>query len=373
MKIGIDIQSTLKNPTGIGQYTLGLLKGLQKIDKDNQYYLYCRKSLFSKHKKLPQIPSSNFKIINDRFKKGVTKVMSDIDVFFSPSTDLPVIEGIPLVVNVNDLRFKAYPKFYNKAHIEYKDRQIKKVLKTAPSITCVSNNTKKDLIKFYPDYEITSKVEVVYPGFDNGIFNTERKSEHIPEILTRYNITIPYILSVATISKMKNTSSLLKAFYNFKKETDLPHLLVLAGAISNDYSKEELLNDAEVEESILDSVTFTGYESGDNLALLYKQADMFVFPSLYEGFGIPLVEAFACGVPVITSKTSSCGEIAGNSALTIDPENISALTEAIIDMAIDDVLRKRLSEKSIERSKEFSCIKTAEKMLNVFESVYRDR
>jgi len=365
MNIGIDLRSTLKKPTGIGQYTLGLVKGLIRIDKRNQYYLYCKKNIFSRYKKIPRIKAHNFMLCNDGFNRGIMKTVSNIDIFFSPSADFLDTEDIPIVVNIHDLRFKAYPRFYDKSHIDYRDTQIKRVLRTAQRITCVSNNTKKDLVKFYGDYEIMSKTEVVYPGVDKEVFNTERNPNPIKKNINRYNITIPYILSVGTISRIKNSASILKAFYNFKKKTSLPHILVLIGSMASEYSLEELLSDAGLDKEILRSVVFTGYESDENLAHLYKQAALFILPSFYEGFGIPIIEAFACGVPVITSNTSACSEVAGEAALTIDPNSVDELSDAIIKVVTDDTLREQLSKNGITRSKDFSWEKTASGILNI--------
>lgn len=367
MNIGIDLRSTLKKPTGIGQYTLGLVKGLTRIDKRNQYHLYCKKNIFSRYKKIPHIKARNFMLCNDRFNKGIMNTMPDIDIFFSPSADFLDTKDIPIVVNIHDLRFKSYPRFYDEPHIDYRDSQIKRVLETAQRITCVSNNTKKDLIKFYGDYDAVSKTEVVYPGVDKEVFNTERNPSSIQRILNQYDITIPYILSVGTISKIKNSACILKAFYNFKRKTGLPHILVLIGSMASEYSLEELLSDAGLDKEILRSVVFTGYESDENLAHLYKQAALFILPSFYEGFGIPIIEAFACGIAVITSNTSACSEVAGEASLTIDPNSVDELTDAIIRVVTDDTLREQLSKNGITRSKEFSWGKTASSILSILE------
>jgi len=242
MNIAIDIRSTLKKPTGIGQYTLALLKGLTRIDKRNLYHLYCKKNIFSRHKKIPRIKARNFKVRNDRFNRGIMNTMPDIDIFFSPSADFLDTQGIPNVININDLRFRAYPRLCDKSHIDYRDNRIKRVLKSAQKITCISNNTKKDLLKFYGDYEAASGAEVVYPGVDKEVFNVKENPNYTQEILKRYNITTPYILSIATISKIKNPVAILKAFYNFKRKTNMPHVLVLIGAMASEYSLKELLS-----------------------------------------------------------------------------------------------------------------------------------
>ena len=137
--------------------------------------------------------------------------------------------------------------------------------------------------------------------------------------------------------------------------------------MASEYSLEELLSDAGLDKEILRSVVFTGYESDENLARLYKQAALFILPSFYEGFGIPIIEAFACGIAVITSNTSACSEVAGEASLTIDPNSVDELTDAIIRVVTDDTLREQLSKNGITRSKEFSWGKTASSILSILE------
>jgi len=372
MKIGIDIRSTLKKPTGIGQYTLGLLRGLSNIDKENSYYLYCRKELLSRHKKVPRIETKNFKIVNDRFNKGVSNIMPDIDIFFSPSADFLDTADIPVVVNILDLRFKAYPEFYDKEHINYRDEVIKRVLKKASAVTCISESTKNDLIKFYSDCGASDNIKVIYPAVNKDIFNLRMYEEKKGKVLQKNKIAVPYILNVGTVSRIKNSALILRTFYEAKKKTNFPHKLVFVGAVSRDYSLEELLSDAELNRNILNDVIFTGYGSDENLACIYKGADIFIFPSLHEGFGIPIVEAFACGVPVITSNTSSCSEVASDAAIKINPENIDEAVKSLTELTSNESLRKELSVKGIRRSKDFNWGESAKDILEVLKTSYEE-
>lgn len=360
MKIGIDIQSTLKKPTGIGQYTLGLVKGLADLDKKNEYYLYCRKSLLSRHKRIPALKYPNFKIINDIFNKGLSKALSEIDLFFSPTVEFLDPGDIPLVVTIHDLRFKVYPQFYNSSFCEFQDKKIKKALERANQIICVSNNTRNDLLKFYGRYAKAQESRVVYPSIDEHVFNKYKQSKD-DKVFKKHGIDKPYFLSVATLSRMKNTVSVLKAFSIFKK-AKLPHILVLAGSISKDYTKEELLEEFSLDKN---EVIFTGYETKSNLVNLYKNAELFIFSSLYEGFGIPILEAIFCGTPVITSKTSACKEVAEDAAITVSPHNIEEIAETMRAMATNVGLKKEYSRKGLKRFEQFRQFKSANKMLNI--------
>jgi glycosyltransferase involved in cell wall biosynthesis len=368
MKICIDIKSTLKKPTGIGRYALGLIRNLAALDKENSYYLYCKKSLFSRSKSIPRFKYPNFKIVNDILDKGIAKLLPDMDVFLSPALSFPDIGNAPLIVTVHDLRFKVFPDFYESSFLEMSDNQVKLALKKAKRIICVSENTKTDLLIFYPDYTACDKLEVIYPCVDRLIYNTDKNSSS-HNTLKRYGIKGPYILSVCTISKMKNSAVLLKAFERFKKKTALPYKLVLAGGSDKDCSRKMLISNAGIGSKILDDIIFTGYVQDKDLPFIYKEADMFLFPSIYEGFGIPLLEAFSCGIAAITSNTSACKEVAQDAAITVNPENIDELTQAIIDLAENSILRKELSIKALKRADDFKPEKGAKKLLDIFNSI----
>ena len=355
MRIGIDIRPTLKKRTGIGRYTLSLVNALLEIDKENQYFLYCKKGFFSRSKKIPEIKGA--KICIDRFNRGPKEVLPGLDVFFSPCTDFLVPpNGSKLVAVVHDLIFKARPEDYSQEELENADNQIKRILEKADTIICDSRNTQDDLCK---NYEVNKKTDVVYLGVDRERFSS------IPERdLSFLGIKKPYILYVGTMERRKNVRGLLEAYIKLKERKNIEHSLVFVGNFSHHFTKEDLFEGIDQ-----DNIFVTGFVEDALLVNLYKQADIFVYPSLYEGFGLPIIEAFAAGLSVITSNTSSCAEIAGSAAICIDPKDIDEISQKMELLIYDEDLKMELKNKAYQRAENFSWKKTAENTLKVLEGV----
>jgi len=353
MRIGIDIRSTLKKQTGIGKYTLNLINALAEIDKVNNYYLYSRKKILDFKRRLPKLPAGNFKHKVDYFKKGIGKVLQELDVFHTSSYDLMRPEKArKFIVTVHDVIIKAYPHGHDEKTIKEADEQLKRVLSEADLLLADSYNTKSDLVKFYKIED--AKIRVIYPGIAVQL----RK---LPNWATCEVGQVKYILFVGTIEPRKNIQGLIKAFNLLKKEHGMAHKLIIAGMkgwmyedIFKEYENSEFKND----------IIFKGYVGDKELAKLYQNASVFVYPSFYEGFGFPILEAFGYSVPVVTSRTSSCGEIAGDGALLINPENYKEIGEGIFKVINNESLRHELIAKGLNRAKEFTWRKTAREFLD---------
>lgn len=347
MRIGIDIRSTLKKTnTGIGRYTFNLVRSLLGIDRDSYYYLYNRKRLFDFKRRLPSFPAENFRHV---------RVLPEIDVFHTSSYDLEKPKRAKkFIVTVHDVIVKAYPYGHSEKTIQKIGGLFKRVLSEADLLIADSNNTKSDIIKFYQVSD--SKIQVIYPGVDLPLppQGWQKATPGVEE----------YILFVGTIEPRKNIQGLIKAFNLLKKEYGMAHKLIIVGMkgwmyedIFKEYEKSDFKSD----------IIFKGYAPDEELAGLYKNASAFVYPSFYEGFGFPILEAFGCGVPVVTSKTSSCGEIAGDRALLINPENYKEIGEAILKIINNEGLRRELISKGFERAKEFTWDRTAREFLRLLQ------
>jgi len=354
MNIGIDIRSTLKKTnTGIGRYTLNLINALwESGSHSDNYYLYSQKKLFDFKRRLPSLPGKNFKHV---------KILPELDIFHTSSYDLERPKSAKkFIVTIHDVIIKAYPYGHDETTIKQVDVQLKKVLGEVDLLIADSQNTKSDIIKFYqvPD----SKIQVIYPGADLPLPLPPRRRPS-----ATYGVE-GYILFVGTLEPRKNIQGLIKAFNYLKKNLvgggrDRPLQLYIVGMkgwmyedIFKEYENSEFKND----------IIFKGYVNDKELAGLYKNASVFVYPSFYEGFGFPILEAFGYGVPVITSKTSSCGEIAGPSALLINPESYKEIGEAISKIINNESLRQELIDKGFERAKEFTWENTAKEFLSIF-------
>lgn len=364
MKIGIDIRSTLKRKTGVGHYTLNLVNHLAKIDTVNEYVLYSRIKFFSREKKLPPLPGSNFYHRVNRFDLPLDLVIGKVDIFHTSSYNLSPPKTGKLVITVHDVIHKAYPMGHSKDTREEIDGNLRRVLKKADRLIAISQTTKTDILKWYSVYE--EKIKVIYPGVNEQVNQIEKSNSLFNRLKEKYNISDKFLLFVGTIEPRKNIEGLIKAYRILKRKHRLPHQLVIVGMKGWMYSGVfDLAKNSGLEEEII----FTDYISTEDLNLFYNFADVFIYPSFYEGFGFPIVEAFRCGTPVITSNTSSCAEIAGDAAILIDPYDPGEIVEAVLKTVDDVGLRNKLKDKGLDRAKLFLWEDAAKKTLELFEEV----
>lgn len=373
MKIGIDIRSTLKNKTGIGRYTLNLVNALAQVDAENNYYLYSRKRILDFKRHLPELPGANFSHRVDYFKRGPGAVLPDMDVFHTSSYDLQRPGRARYVVTVHDVIIKAYPHGHSEKTIKEIDERLRRVLGEADVLVADSHNTKADLMRFYGAGN--ARIQVIYPGVNftksemrppqslAGSPPAENPPNHSLRSGTGQAKSEKYILFVGTLEPRKNVEGLIRAFDWLKKEHSIKEKLYIAGMKGWMFDK---IFKAYEESGFKKDIVFKGYVNEEELSRLYQEASVFVYPSFYEGFGFPIIEAFSYGVPVVTSKTSSCGEIAGDSALLVDPSDYKEISEAILKIINDHDIRKRLTEKGINRAKGFSWDRTAREFAGLF-------
>lgn len=348
MNIGIDIRPTLKQRTGIGQYTLNLINALAKIDKENRYLLYSKKRLIDRKRKLPKIPGVNFQHRVDYFSFGPERMLKDADIFHASSFDLKKPKHAKLVLTIHDVIHKVYPTVHTPETIASTDRQLKEILPQTSMIITDSQTTKDDFLKWF--FFKADRIKVIYPGVNPWFYPEDTGKEK-------------WLLFVGTIEPRKNLKNLIRAFYLLKREHQLPHKLVVLGM--KGWMFEDIFK-LVGELKLGDDIVFKDYIANEDLRPWYNQAEVFIYPSFYEGFGFPVVEAFACGVPVVTSNTSSCAEIAKGAALLVDPQNFGELSEAILRIVKDEDLKRELIAKGLDRARQFSWEKTARQILSVF-------
>ena len=355
VKIGIDIRSTLKKATGIGKYTFNLINALAKVDTENEYCLYSQKKILDFKRRLPCLPGRNFSHHVDYFKRGPGVFLPDVDVFHTSSYDLKKPMRARYIVTIHDVIIKSYPYGHSKKTIKEIDEKLTRTLDEADVLVADSRNTKSDLMRFYGVNE--GRIEVIYPGVSMS------KAKPWTGAVQGLALDTAYILFVGTLEPRKNIDGLIKAFDLLKKEHGIKHKLYIVGMkgwmfdrIFKSYEESEFKND----------IIFKGYVSEEELRGLYEGAAVFCYPSFYEGFGFPVVEAFSYGVPVVTSKTSSCGEVAGDSALLVNPSSYKEIAEALFKIINDSSLAKELSHKGIARARDFSWDRTAREFLRLF-------
>jgi len=361
MRIAINCRSILLSQrTGIGRYTYHLLDSLGEIDHDNEYALHVPKRLFDFKRRLPDFSRyKNFKSHTDYFRRGVNKT----DIYHLPSPDLIGPYKGKLIVTIHDLVHKIYPQSQTAQATELTEKYIQDIAVKADGIICISENTRRDLHKFF--HIPPEKTRVVYNGVDHEVFYPLTEEGRLVALgqLKGLGIDRPFMLYVGTIEPRKNLAGLLESFAILKSKNVFHGQLVIVGMkgwmVEN---IEALIRGFGIERDVV----FTGFISDDQLCQLYNRAEVFVFPSFYEGFGFPILEAFCCGAAVITSKTSSCAEIASHAALTVNPHDTRAIADAMEQVLTDEILNGSLRKAGLKRAKEFSFERMAQGTLETY-------
>ncbi len=367
MTIGIDIRVLAKGTrTGIEEYVLNLLPRLLELDKNIKYKLFY--NAFHKIKldypwlSLPNVELCEFKIPNRLFfasarylgQPKIDKLLKGIDIYFNPHFFIaPISPECKKIITFHDLSFEHHPQLFSHRKILWQKflMNTKQEARKADKIMADSFSTKEDLIKIYKvDPE---KIEVVYLGVNKNLRPIKNRKQ-----------AQKTILYFGTIEPRKNLILLIKAFEALKKGDSMTDLkLVIAGA------KGWLYKDVfeKVENSrFRQDIIFTGVINDRDKPSLYNSASVFVYPSFFEGFGFPPLEAMACGVPTIVSNTSSLPEVVGNGAIMIDPYNVDELSFAIRRVLEDKDLRNDLIKKGFQQAKKFNWDKTAKQVLDIF-------
>lgn len=360
MKIGINTRLYQNVETGIPKFIKNLYSTMVKIDRKNEYIFFqtsSNKQLNNtKTTNLPQIVIAN--ILFDNFLINRLIKTEKIDIFHSPSHILPVIKfpQIKYVLTIHDLHFLYHFKFNNILFNLYYKNAIQHSLKNSDLIITDSYNTKKDIIKFYQTNE--KKITVIYPGIDN-IFFTKKSGKRI--------IWDKYFFSVTTHPQRKNIFSILKIL-SLSKRLFKKYKFVIAGLIAD----QDLIKLRKVVSSLglSESVILLGYISQKQLVNLYQNAEFFIYPSFYEGFGFPVLEAMACRCPVISSNTSSLPELFPNKNWLVNPynqNNIYNKMKKIISLKQSD--KKKIILDNFNFAKKFTWYKSAKAYLDVFNSL----
>ena len=364
MKIGLNCQSFLKNcSAGIGRYAYNLVKSLSEIDRQNEYSLYVRRKIFDPKRKIPQFAADNFYIQVDYLGRGPAGVLKGLDVYHATSPEVLKVKSKKVVVTVHDVIHRAYPQGHTPQTIAEAERQFQDILPKADKIICVSRHTLNDLKRFYPINE--KKMALVYQGVDKDIFYPLGEYELNPAraaIRTR-GIMDPFLLFVGTIEPRKNLTGIVRAFHILKSRRKFSGKLVIIGMPGwMNAPVFDLIEEFGLKADIL----FPGYLSNADLCYFYNLAEVFVFPSFYEGFGFPIVEAFCCGAAVVTSNVSSCPEVAQDAALVVDPNDPEDIARAIDRILVNKELKEHLKQKALHRALDFSFVNTAKNTLRVY-------
>lgn len=362
-------EANVPQRVGSGQVAFELLKNIEKLDEKNKY------TILLPGKPLPDLPKErvnwNYKILRpaNLWTRLIIPTYFYLskqkpDLILSPTHYIPAFIKTKRVTIIFDLSFLRFPEMFKKDDLYKLTHWTKYSAQESSNIITISESSKKDIVKFYKIPE--KKITVSYPGYDDRMFKTVNNTDEIDKVLKKYGIGGSYIIYIGTIQPRKNLLRLIRAFKTIENCQ-----LVIAGKIKGKgkqaWMNEEILNEPRAL-GIEDKVVFTDFVDTEELPYLLSGAKAFILPSLWEGFGIPVVEAMACGTPVIVSNVSSLPEVAGEAGIMVDPESESQIEQAIRLLATDVKMRARLSKKGLEQAKKFSWEKMAKEVVNVLEA-----
>lgn len=363
--------------TGVGEYTYELLNAVFELDKTNQYFLFYNSHQdVSAH--LPKWSGDNIHYIHtawpNKVFNGSIKLFSQpkldkligqsLDWFYSPNLNFTSLsKKVRHLITIHDLSFEFFPEFFTrKRQWWHKIINPKKQCQQAEKIITPSENTKRDLIEKYnlP----ATKISVLYSGISPAFLNIQKDALEKEKEFIRKKYFLPehFILFLGTIEPRKNIRGLMEAFERICPALAVPHSLIIAGA--KGWKNHDLYQRA-IKSPFKDQIKFIGYINPSDKPALYAAASLFVYPSFYEGFGFPVLEAMALGIPVITANRSSLPEIAGPAATLINPNQIHGLAAAMKNLLTNPLQRERQIKNGREWAAKFSWKKTAEDWLGL--------
>ncbi len=375
MRIGFSTFVMQGGKSGVAAYIRTLIKYLQLEDQANEYEVLIARD--EEH----LIPVSNERFSKQLFPSWINHPVANIawhntalplwcrpssyDVLHIPSyRRIPVVKRSKVVATVHDLATFAIDAKYDPARMFFNRKIVPAMIRRADHIITVSQYTKNDIVRIvgYPE----EKISVVYSGIDQDTFQPVAKSEAQTKLAEVHNLHKPFFTYVSRLEyPAKNHVRLIEAFEAFKKKSDSPHQLVFSGA---DWNGAAAIRERAKSSPVADDIVFLGFAPLSSLPLLYSGCDLMIYPSLFEGFGFPIIEALACGAPVICANTSSMKEIAGDLVPTFDPTDVPAMM-ACLETALADGWSEVQKSQGIAYAATFRWEKAAQDVIKVYESV----
>lgn len=373
MKIGIDI-SVLNEPnrTGIGSYVYELVSALLEIDSKNEYILFALSPLANfnymqnlEFKKFPNVKLKVYKMPARFFRRAflfwqrinfppIDWFTKEVDLFHSFNWFLPPQKKGKVVATIFDLTAIAHPQWHYQRTTQLDRVRLNRIKKYADLVVAISENSKADFLQFSPH----SNIDVVYPS-SSHIYEKKYSKEESLKVLKKYNLNPGYFLSVSTLEPRKNLEGLIEAY--LKTAQDKKLLLVGEKGWKNNKLLKKISKNSN-------KIIMTGFVENKDMPVLFQQALCLIYPSFYEGFGIPVLEAFNSKIPVILSNTSSMPEVGGNGVLYINPQSLTEMTQAL-EQIKNDNLRQKLIKKGLSQAKNFSWELSAKKQLELYRKI----
>lgn len=355
---------------GSSQVAFELLKNLEKIDRKNTYTILLPNAPL---KDLPKVRDGwSYKILKPRrlwtriaLPWALYTAKQKPDLIFSPTHYIPRFSPVKRVVTIFDLSFLHFPKLFRKKDLWQLTNWSKFSIENAKHVITISNFSKKDILSHYPVKK--DDVTALYPGYNEAVFKLIKDRLAIENYKKKYKIIGDYVIFIGTVQPRKN---LLRLIESFKKIDNLKLVIVgkIKGQGRSGWMFDEILKlpkKLDIEEKVI----FTDFVPDKDLSYLVNGAQALVLPSLWEGFGIPAVDAMACGVPVVVSNVSSLPEVVGKAGLLVDPKSVDQIEQAIRTISTDKKLRLKMSKLAIKQAQKYSWKKMAKGVLKVFEQL----
>ncbi|GAC1398421.1 MAG: glycosyltransferase family 1 protein [Ktedonobacteraceae bacterium] len=377
MRIALDYTAAVRQRAGIGSYVRNLFTAMLQQDTQTHYTLLTSGRPTAEHP-FPKaqnvvgrsvlIPDRYLNILWYRWHTPLlpaTLFTGPIDIYHGPDFTLPPMsKKVCKIVTIHDLAFLEHPEYAVPSLAAYLNKVVPEAVAEADVVATVSHEVGRTLIKHFqtPQEKLT-----VIPNGVGAHFRRITDPVLLGATLHKFHLKSPFVLAVGTLEPRKNHIGLIKAFYKAQQKKNGPAMLAIAGGQGWLYEEtKQLVTELKLEKK----VRFLGRVTDLELVTLYSTAAIFAFPSFFEGFGVPPIEAMACGAPVITSNTSSLPEVAKDAALLVDPYNIDALADALTRLTEDESLREELRQKGYQRVKQYTWAMSARKMLTVYQRLY---
>jgi glycosyltransferase involved in cell wall biosynthesis len=369
MKIGIEGRTLQGNRYGVARYLTNLLANLTQIDHENEYLVYLSNEI-----EPLGIDRSNldFKIIKMRpgilwrhLRLPMTMRADGVGLHFSPSYMLPLVKVCPSVVVVHDITFKVHPEWFSADKRFRFDDVFWREVRRAERIVTVSEHSKIDIVECLS--VDPGRVVVIQEAADEA-FRPVDDEEKLRDIREKFGVSEGFVFTVGSIHTRRNLIRLIEACVKASSDFGIDPMLLIVGSPAPFSPPVDIRGTAQ-SCGISDKVVNAPYVSEEELLLLYNACGLFVYPSLYEGFGLPVIEAMACGTPSVCSNTTSIPEVAGQAVVYFDPESVEEMADAIGRGLTDEALREELARKGPERASTFSWRRAAEETLAVFNKV----
>lgn len=368
MKVGIDAFALGSQLDGSQTYVRNLIRSLASVDPDGDYTLLVSPSFDSttvpgcermKRVELRQ-PVRHLRL---PLASSWALHRAGVDVFHAQFA-APLLCGARIVVTVHDILFERYPQFFNAKQLRQLRLRVPLTVRRAAAVVTGSEFSKQDILR---RYLLSPEQVIVAPYAADPMFRPIREQAILTTMRERYGTGDRYVLFVGALKPNKNLHAVLDAYLRLRRSGAVRHRLVLVG--SKDTLQEDVFANGRAQ-GFEEGLIFTGHVPDEDLVALYSGAELFVQPSLFEGFGLPSLEAMACGTPVITSNRAAVPEVVGDAAILVDPLDVEALAVAMNSVLCDEALRARLTTKGLQRAAAFSWQETARIVAGVYRHVW---